>query len=94
MFEHLTGGYVLAGFHEVVYTEQTKAALEAAKKEAERIARENWERKEAERMEREEQARKAAEIVAREEAKRNGIITNKDNRHKRYRKYEINKKIK
>jgi isopenicillin N synthase-like dioxygenase len=28
MFEHITGGYVLAGYHEVVYTEATKAALE------------------------------------------------------------------
>jgi isopenicillin N synthase-like dioxygenase len=33
MFEHITGGYVLAGFHEVVYTEGTKAALEKAKQE-------------------------------------------------------------
>jgi len=24
LFEHITGGYVLAGFHEVIYTEQTK----------------------------------------------------------------------
>lgn len=29
-FEHITGGYVLAGFHEVVYTEQTKVAVEKA----------------------------------------------------------------
>lgn len=28
MFEHITGGYVLSGYHEVIYTEQTKAALE------------------------------------------------------------------
>ena len=34
-FEHITGGYVLAGFHEVIYTEATKAAYLAAK-EAER----------------------------------------------------------
>ena len=27
MFEQLTGGYVLAGYHEVVYTEQTKAVV-------------------------------------------------------------------
>ena len=26
-FEHITGGYVLAGFHEVVYTEATKEAF-------------------------------------------------------------------
>jgi hypothetical protein len=31
MFEHITGGYVLAGFNEVIYTEATKAALEVAK---------------------------------------------------------------
>lgn len=30
-FEHLTGGYVLAGLHEVIYTEQTKEAFEKAK---------------------------------------------------------------
>lgn len=28
MFEQITGGYVKAGFHEVVYTEQTKAIVE------------------------------------------------------------------
>jgi hypothetical protein len=33
MFEHITGGYVLSGYHEVIYTETTKAALENAKKE-------------------------------------------------------------
>ena len=33
MFEHITGGYVLAGYHEVMYTEATKAALEKAKQE-------------------------------------------------------------
>ena len=33
MFEHITGGYVLAGYHEVVYTEGTKAALDKAKEE-------------------------------------------------------------
>jgi isopenicillin N synthase-like dioxygenase len=31
MFEHITGGYVLAGYHEVMYTEATKAALEKAR---------------------------------------------------------------
>ena len=30
-FEHITGGYVLAGFHEVVYTDETKVAFEKAK---------------------------------------------------------------
>ena len=33
MFEHMTGGYVLSGYHEVIYTEATKAALEKAKEE-------------------------------------------------------------
>jgi len=33
MFEHITGGYVLAGYHEVIYTEGTKAALEKARQE-------------------------------------------------------------
>ena len=28
MFEQLTGGYVMAGYHEVVYTERTKEVLE------------------------------------------------------------------
>lgn len=37
MFEHITGGYVLAGFHEVVYTEATKAAMEVAKEDPTRI---------------------------------------------------------
>jgi hypothetical protein len=27
-FENITGGYVLAGYHEVIYTEATKAAYE------------------------------------------------------------------
>ena len=35
MFEWLTGGYVLAGFHEVVYTNATKEALEKTRKEME-----------------------------------------------------------
>lgn len=30
-FEHITGGYVLAGFHEVVYTEKTKESFLVAK---------------------------------------------------------------
>lgn len=30
-FEHITGGYVLAGFHEVIYTEATKEACERRK---------------------------------------------------------------
>ena len=29
-FEHITGGYIHAGFHEVIYTEGTKAAMEKA----------------------------------------------------------------
>lgn len=33
MFEHITGGYVLSGYHEVIYTEATKAALEKAKED-------------------------------------------------------------
>jgi len=28
MFEYMTGGYVLAGFHEVVYTQATKAVVD------------------------------------------------------------------
>jgi hypothetical protein len=27
LFQHITGGHVLAGFHEVVYTERTKEVL-------------------------------------------------------------------
>lgn len=34
MFEHLTGGYVLAGYHEVIYTDATKAALKRAEEDA------------------------------------------------------------
>ena len=30
-FEHITGGYIMAGFHEVVYDEKAKAAMEQAK---------------------------------------------------------------
>jgi hypothetical protein len=30
MFQNITGGYVLAGFHEVMVTEQTKTAYEKA----------------------------------------------------------------
>lgn len=37
MFEHITGGYVLAGFHEVMYTEGTKAAMEVASQDPNRI---------------------------------------------------------
>lgn len=32
-FEHITGGYVLSGYHEVMYTEDTKRALENVKEE-------------------------------------------------------------
>lgn len=32
-FEKMTGGYIMAGFHEVVYTEQTKEAMLKAKEE-------------------------------------------------------------
>jgi hypothetical protein len=35
MFESITGGYILAGFHEVIYTQGTKDALEAARTEME-----------------------------------------------------------
>ena len=28
MFEQITGGYILAGYHEVVYTEATKAVVD------------------------------------------------------------------
>jgi len=31
MFEHITGGHILAGYHEVIYTEGTKAALDKVK---------------------------------------------------------------
>mmetsp|Transcript_4660 Transcript_4660/g.7017 ORF Transcript_4660/g.7017 Transcript_4660/m.7017 type:complete len:364 (-) Transcript_4660:26-1117(-) len=33
-FENLTGGYVMAGFHEVVYNDATEAAVERAKTES------------------------------------------------------------
>jgi len=33
MFESITGGYILAGYHEVIYTDKTKQALEKAKEE-------------------------------------------------------------
>lgn len=33
MFEYITGGYVLSGFHEVIYTEDTKAAFLRAQEE-------------------------------------------------------------
>jgi isopenicillin N synthase-like dioxygenase len=35
MFEWITGGYVLAGFHEVMYTQATKDTLERLRKESE-----------------------------------------------------------
>lgn len=38
-FEHITGGYVLPGFHEVVYTEKTKEAYEKAVNEGRRTWR-------------------------------------------------------
>mmetsp|Transcript_4559 Transcript_4559/g.6903 ORF Transcript_4559/g.6903 Transcript_4559/m.6903 type:complete len:348 (-) Transcript_4559:146-1189(-) len=28
MFEHITGGYVMAGYHEVIYTDKTKAVVD------------------------------------------------------------------
>lgn len=31
MFEHITGGHVLSGYHEVIYTEAVKAQLENVK---------------------------------------------------------------
>lgn len=37
MFEHITGGYVHAGFHEVVYTDATKAAMEKAREDPTRV---------------------------------------------------------
>ena len=33
MFEHMTGGYVHAGFHEVMYTQSTKEVKETKMKE-------------------------------------------------------------
>ena len=36
-FEHITGGYVLAGYHEVIYTEDTKKALQVAREDNDRI---------------------------------------------------------
>ena len=35
MFETMTGGYILAGYHEVIYTQSTKDKLEEVKKEME-----------------------------------------------------------
>jgi hypothetical protein len=35
MFESLTGGYILAGYHEVIYTQATKDKLEEVKQEME-----------------------------------------------------------
>jgi hypothetical protein len=31
MFEHLTGGYVLAGYHEVVYSDATEEVVNNVK---------------------------------------------------------------
>ena len=33
MFEHLTGGYVMAGYHEVMYAESTKKTIERKREE-------------------------------------------------------------
>jgi hypothetical protein len=33
MFEHITGGHFLCGFHEVIYTDAVKAAVDKAKEE-------------------------------------------------------------
>ncbi len=33
MFESITGGYILAGYHEVIYTDRTKAVVEKVKEE-------------------------------------------------------------
>ena len=35
MLEHITGGHILAGYHEVVYTEATQEAVDKVKKEIE-----------------------------------------------------------
>lgn len=35
MFEQLTGGFVMAGYHEVMYTEQTKEVVDRKLKENE-----------------------------------------------------------
>jgi isopenicillin N synthase-like dioxygenase len=36
-FEHITGGYVLSGYHEVMYTEATKAAYLKAREDKDRV---------------------------------------------------------
>lgn len=43
-FENITGGYVLGGFHEVIYTEGTKAAFEKRKAllDAEGVRKHQW----------------------------------------------------
>lgn len=43
-FEHMTAGYVLAGYHEVMYTEDTKKASERVKEQMknENIDRNQW----------------------------------------------------
>ena len=33
MFEHMTGGYILAGYHEVVYSDKTQEVVEKVKEE-------------------------------------------------------------
>ena len=32
-FEHITGGYVMSGYHEVIYTDATKATVERKNQE-------------------------------------------------------------
>lgn len=32
-FEHITGGHILGGYHEVIYSEETKKAVERVKEE-------------------------------------------------------------
>lgn len=43
-FENITGGYVLGGFHEVIYTEGTKEAVEKRKAllDAEGVKKHQW----------------------------------------------------
>lgn len=41
-FEHITGGYVLAGFHEVIYTQETKDSYEKKKAEIKDEERTIW----------------------------------------------------
>jgi hypothetical protein len=37
MIEHITGGYIHCGYHEVIYTEATKEAYQAAKESGKNI---------------------------------------------------------